>query len=150
MAGAAELRRLALAIRKEGGNPQVAQDIGKGLRRSRSAIREAFRSSVLAKLPASGGLNRWAAAADFRSPVRVSARTAQMNITVSRAGLGVDDMAGLDDGRIIHPRWGRGPWYNQGVQPGTVSNPIVDEGGDRLEEAVEDAAGGVVERIIRA
>ena len=150
MGGAAELRLVAAAIRKEGRNPAVAQDIARGLRRGRPRIKAAFQASVLSKLPAGGGLNRWAAAASFRSPVRTSALTARMNITVSRSGRGIDDMAGLDAGWVIHPRWGKSPWYGQAVQPGTVSEPIVDEGGNRLEEAVEDAADRVVQRIVRA
>ena len=150
MGGAAELRLLAAAIRKEGNNPQVAQDMARGLRRGRPRIKAAFKAHVLRVLPASGGLNQWVAEASFRAPVRASGRVARMNITVSRSGLGIDDLAGLDTGLVIHPRWGRGPWYSQGVRPNSISEPILDEGGDRLEEAVIDAADGVVQRIVSA
>ena len=73
-----------------------------------------------------------------------------MKVTVSREGLGTDDMAGVDGGQIFHPRWGSSPWYGQGVAPGSISDPIVDEGGDQLEEAVLGAADGVVRRIVSA
>jgi hypothetical protein len=147
MSGSAELRQLALAMRREGVNPRVAQDIGSGLRRGRSRIKANFRSHAMAALPTRGGLDAWVVSSSFKSPVRVGARVARMNIAVSKPG---HDLDGIDSGLVVHPFYGKKPWSHQGVPPGSISKPILAEGEDVLEESVIDAADGVCQRIVNA
>lgn len=145
MSASAELYQLAAAMRREGVSPRIAQDIGAGLRAGRAGIKSAFKTHAMAALPTRGGLDAWVVSSSFRSPVRVGARTARMSIVVSKPG---HDLDGLDSGLVIHPFYGRRPWSNQGVPPGSISRPILEKGEDVLHDAVVDAAEGACRRIV--
>jgi hypothetical protein len=79
--------------------------------------------------------------------IRAGASQSVTTVRVSKAG---HDLQGLDEGLVIHPgnHYGRG-WYHQAVVPNTISDPIVDEGGNQLEVAIRSAAEQLAERIVR-
>jgi hypothetical protein len=147
--GAEELRRVAAAIRLEGRNPQVANDITNHTHRGGPAIRAAFKAHATAVLPHSGGLNRWVASSRMTFRKKRGALTGGMTVRVGRNSMsGRAELEGLDDGLAIHPLYGRRRfWYHQGVAPDSISEPIEEQGGKVLYGAVVTAAEGVVARI---
>lgn len=143
-----ELYAIAAAMRAEAGG-LLARDVAQQLRKGRAPIHNAMVTSVLAKLPHRGGLGVWASEAKFSYRVR-GKRDIIAAVKVSRSGLGIDDMQGLDNGRVIHPFYGRRPWFSQVVPSGTVSNPIREEGGHQLELSAVVGIENAVIRIITA
>jgi len=117
------------------------------MRRGRGQIRSAVEVSVLSKLPKRGGLNAWVAESSFSMTTRAGSSSSVTTVRVSKAG---HDLQGLDGGLVIHPgnRYGSG-WYHEAVVPNTISDPIVDEGGNQLEVAIHSAAERLAERIVR-
>lgn len=147
--GGPELHRIAAACKRESRSTQTANDFSRGMQGARGPIAAAVRMSAISKLPKRGGLNEWAAASSISFHAIRAGRSGGLAVRVSKAG---HDIKGLDEGLVIHPdnRPGHRQWYSQGVVPETISDPIRDEGGDRLQEAVEDAALRMAERIVRA
>lgn len=142
---AAELYAIAAAMRRAGAGG-IATDAAVRLRAGGPPIRAAVKASVIAKLPHSGGLNAWVAASQFSYRVRAGGDVVAV-VKVSKAG---HDLRGLDDGLVVHPFYGRGPWYNQVVPPGTISDPIREEGGNQLERAAVTAIDLAAAKIISA
>jgi len=91
-------------------------------------IRARVRASALGKLPKSGGLNAWAAAAHLTAQVRGTGATITAHLKVHRTSLRkASDLRALDRGRVRHPAWGRrasGDWSVQTVTPKVYSEPI--------------------------
>src|SRR4249920_763187 len=93
-----ELYAIAAAMRRAG-NGQIRNDAARSLRAGREPVRQAVEESVLAKLPHRGGLAAWAADASFSFRV-----TAGLDVIARvRVGKSGHDLAGLDDGLVIHP-----------------------------------------------
>lgn len=148
----AELYAIAAAMRLAGSGG-IARDTAKTLRRGGVPVHEAMVASVLAKLPHSGGLGVWVAEAKFSYRVRQGGDVVAA-VRVSRRSMHgwTADLQGLDDGVVIHPdnsRRHRG-WFSQGVPPGTISDPIQEEGGNQLELAAVLAIESAAEKIIHA
>jgi hypothetical protein len=147
--GAGELRRVAALIRAEGIGPQVARDITDGTFRGRETIRAAFKASALAKLPKSGGLNRWVASSRMTFRRKRGTLIGGMRVNVGRNSMvGRAELEGLDQGLVIHPgnAYGRG-WYSQSVIPDTIEEPITEQGGLVLYAGVLYAGERLVARI---
>lgn len=93
-------------------------------------IRAKVGASARAKLPRSGGLAEWAAAARLTADVTVTGRTVRAAIKVHRRSFrGESDLRALDRGRVRHPSWGRragSQWRIQLVRPKTYSEPIAE------------------------
>jgi hypothetical protein len=93
-------------------------------------IRTRVKASALGKLPRSGGLNAWAAAAHLTAQVHVSGNTVTAALKVHRTSLHrPSDLRALDRGRVRHPAWGRrssGDWSVQLVTPKVYSEPIAE------------------------
>lgn len=149
--GASELHLIAAALRKEANGRQIVNDMRREIRASaRPAIQREVRESALEKLPHSGGLNEWMAAAPVRLSIRTSARSAGVSVRVGRNSRGGhSDLKGLDAGTVRHPLYGnRGHWYGEAVTPGSISKAITEEGADVLEQAVQTAADRAAARIL--
>lgn len=125
-----ELYLIAAAMRRAGAGG-IARDTAVALRAGGPPIRAAVEASVLAKLPHRGGLAAWVAASRFGYRVRSGGDV----IAAVKVGKTGHDLRGLDEGLVIHPFYGHGPWFNQPVLPGTISNPIQKEGGNQLKRA---------------
>lgn len=141
----AELYAIAAAMR-EAGAGGISRDTARTLRAGEIPIHNAMLESVISKLPHRGGLNVWVAGASFSYRVRGGGDV----VAAIRVGKAGHHLRGLDDGLVIHPFYGRGPWYNQGVLPGTISNPIREEGSNQLERAGVIAIDLAVAKIISA
>lgn len=131
----------------------IASDAARILRTGETPVHAAMVASVVAKLPHSGGLGAWVAESKFSYRVRGGGDVVAA-VKVSRKSLHgwSADLQGLDDGVVIHPdnsRRHRG-WFSQGVPPGTISNPIQEEGGNQLERAAEIAIDLAAAKIISA
>lgn len=91
-------------------------------------IRERVRASALGKLPRSGGLAAWAAAAHLTAQLATFGDTVKARLRVHRTSLHrPSDLRALDRGRVRHPAWGRrgaGDWSVQMVTPKVYSEPI--------------------------
>jgi hypothetical protein len=146
--GAAECRRVAAAIRREGRNPQVANEITSETVKGGPRIRAAFKAHATAVLPHSGGLNIWVASSRMTFKRMRGGLTGGMRVNVGRNSMsGRAELEGLDAGLVIHPFYGRSPWTSHGVPPDSIEKPITDVGGEVLYGAVVSAAEGVVARI---
>lgn len=125
---------------------QVRQEIDKPL----PLIRVKVKASALGKLPKSGGLAAWAAAAHLTAQVTVSGDTVTAHLKVHRTSLfKASDLRALDRGRVRHPAWGRrhsSAWSIQTVTPKAYSQPITEsrEWAVAVERGCR-AAAGVVE-----
>lgn len=93
-------------------------------------IRAKVKASALAKLPKSGGLAAWAAAAKLTAHVVTMGNTVTAHLKVQRRSLrGESDLRALDRGRVRHPAWGRrrhDDWAIQTVTPRVYSEPITE------------------------
>jgi hypothetical protein len=109
-------------------------------------IRTKVKASARSKLPKSGGLAEWGAAAHLTAQVHLLGDTVHAKIKVHRSSLhGASDLRALDRGRVRHPAWGRRrsrDWYIQSVPPRTYSEPIAGsrEWRRAVERACDEAA----------
>lgn len=141
-----ELYAIAAAMRKAGGGG-IRRDAARSLRRGAGPVSRAVKENVVTVLPHRGGLGLWVAQARVDYRVRQGGLDVVAHVRVGRAG---HDLRGLDGGIVIHPFYGRGPWSSQGVPPGSISNPIREEGGNQLEQAGVAAIDRAVAMIISA
>lgn len=144
---AAELYAIAAAMRRAGAGG-IASEAARALRAGEEPVHAAMVASVTAKLPHSGGLGAWVAEAKFSYRVRGGGDV----VAAVRVGKAGHDLQDLDDGVVIHPdnsRRRRG-WFSQEVPPGTISNPIREEGGNQLERAGVTAIDIAAAKIISA
>lgn len=104
---------------------EVRREIDKPL----PIIRARVKKSALGRLPKSGGLAAWAAAAHLTAQVHLIGDTVTAHLKVHRTSLHrASDLRALDRGRVRHPAWGRrrsGDWSIQLVKPKTYSEPIM-------------------------
>jgi hypothetical protein len=124
---------------------EVRREIDKPL----PVIRARVKASALRKLPKSGGLNAWGAAAHLTAQVHLIGDTVNAKIKVHRTSLHrASDLRALDRGRVRHPAWGRrrsGDWSLQMVTPRVYSKPIVES--HEWRRAVERAADNAADVI---
>lgn len=108
-------------------------------------IRARVKASALGKLPQSGGLAAWAAAAHVTAQVHVVGDSVDAQLKVHRTSLHASsDLRALDRGRVRHPAWGRrrhGDWSVQTVTPKVYSEPIAKspEWRTAVERGCDDA-----------
>lgn len=148
--GAAELRLIALACKREATGRLILNDMKKEIRRGAiKRVRTEVRAEAVAKYPKRGGLNIWVAKAPVRVAVLTGANSAGVKVRVGRKG---HDFKSLDaQGIARHPLFGnRGHWYGNAVAPGVISEAISEEGRDVVERAVLTAAERAVARIVGA
>lgn len=140
---AAELIAIAAEMRRQGSGG-IRSSAANALRRGGTPVHAAMVANVLTTLPHRGGLNAWVASAGFSYRVRSGADV----VAAVRVGKAGHDLNGLDGGLVIHPFYGRRPWSDQGVPPGSISDPIREEGGNQLELAgviaIEEAAAKII------
>jgi hypothetical protein len=93
-------------------------------------VRARVKASALGKLPKSGGLAAWAAAAHLTAQVTTSGETVTAHLKVHRTSLyRPSDLRALDRGRVRHPSWGHrssNAWHIQLVTPKVYSEPIAE------------------------
>jgi hypothetical protein len=112
-----------------------------GLRSSAPQIEREARSNALTRLPRRGGLAALVAAADMT--VRTTGPTA---VTVSTSS---DlHLAGIDEGLVRHPTYGRGRFVNQQV-PAAYLSDAVTEATPHVVDAVGDEVIARIKRAIR-
>jgi hypothetical protein len=123
--------------------------ISRGLRdaqeRAVAPVRGELAASARAVLPRRGGL---------------AARAAQLTTRVTTSGgsevvttvtvQGIPQLAGLDEGVVEHPVYGRGPRVRQRVRAGFAQRVFAGPVVGRVERETEQAVGRVVDDIVRA
>ena len=124
----------------------VTREVRREIDKPLPIIRARVKASALSKLPRSGGLAAWGAAAHLTAQVQVSGETVTAHLKVHRTSLyKASDLRALDRGRVRHPAWGRrspGSWSIQMVTPKVYSDPIMRsrEWRQAVERACESAA----------
>lgn len=108
----------------------VTREVREELDKPLPAIRTKVKLSARTKLPKSGGLAEWAAAAHVTAQVQTLGDTVTAHLKVHRTSLyRPSDLRALDRGRVRHPAWGRrgsGDWSVQLVTPKVYSGPIAE------------------------
>ena len=127
----------------------VPREVRQELDRPLPVIRAKVKLSALTKLPKSGGLAAWAAAAHVTAQVHTAGETVTAHLKVHRTSMfRPSDLRALDRGRVRHPAWGRrGPndWSIQLVKPKVYSEPITEAREWRAADArAARAAAGVI------
>lgn len=117
-----------LARRLARTSPAITRAARREIDKPLPVIRARVKKSALGKLPKSGGLNAWAAAAHLTAQVRTAGDTVTANLLVHRTSLHkASDLRALDRGRVRHPSWGRrssNDWHVQLVPAKVYSEPI--------------------------
>lgn len=119
-----------LALRLARTSPTITRAAQREIDKPLPIIRTRVKASAMAKLPKSGGLNAWAAAAHLTAQVHTAGNTVTANLRVHRTSMHKpSDLRALDRGRVRHPAWGRrghNDWAVQVVTPKVYSEPIAD------------------------
>lgn len=122
----------ALARRfKAAGSSGLREHINDQLEAAGAKLRPDIERSALAMLPRRNGL----AALVARSRITVE-RTGETGVKITASG--TVSLDGINEGRLSHPVFGRGPFVSQNVPPGYFEKPIQARERD-LGEAIEDA-----------
>ena len=141
--GAAELQRLAVALRAAG-RQDLRKDLLRGLRNGAKPMVPAARQAAATHLPKRGGLAADIAGAKWGIRTRAgTGRGAGVRIV---GAWGTHDMAALDSGLLRHPtfgRRGRGDWKDQKIPAHWFTDAmqhLAPEFRDQLEEVIDDVA----------
>lgn len=132
------------------GHGEITRQVRRELDEPLPQVRARVKISARTKLPATGGLAEWAAAAHVTAQVYGGGSTVTAHLRVHRTSLyKPSDLRALDRGRVRHPAWGRRAPSDWSVQlvPGKVYTEPITEAPEWLA-AVERAcqrAAGVVE-----
>lgn len=146
--GAAEIARVAAAVRAAGSDRAIVNDMAKEIRKGTLPIRKSVKARALLILPKRGGLGRWVASARITGLVRRGVHSAGVTIRGGRNSRGHrTDLRRIDLGETRHPTWGHAPWSPQKLVPGFFTEAVTEEGSDQLERAVLVAAQNAAERI---
>lgn len=109
---------------------EIVRQVQRQIDQPLPVIRTRVKASALGKLPKSGGLAAWAAAAHLTAQVHVMGDTVTANLKVHRTSLRhASDLRALDRGRVRHPSWGRrapSDWSVQLVTAKVYSEPIAE------------------------
>lgn len=123
-------------------SPAITRAVQREIDEPLPVIRRRIVASAHGKLPRSGGLAAWAAAAHLTAQVATRGDRVTAHLKVHRTSLyRGSDLRALDRGRVRHPAWGRrwsGQWFVQLVTPKVYSEPI--EGSPEWRHAVIRAA----------
>ncbi len=132
---------LALSKALKRAAPELRKEMNKGLRNGAKPLVRKTKQAFLTGLPQRGGLAREIA----RRPMRVKVATgADPGISVVAAK--TDQR--IDDGRLVHPVFGRRPPVVQQVTPGLFSETLEREA-PQVIDAVQDVLEDFAERIAR-
>ncbi len=151
--GGAEIALVAAAVRREGTDRKIVNDMAAEIRRGVGPVTRAIREYETEVLPHGGGLNVWVAKATIRTLVRRGAKSAGVLIRQGRnSGTGRrSDLKRLDStGRVRHLTWGHRPWSSQTVVVGAFTQGATPELIDQGVAAVIQAADNAAERIVNA
>jgi hypothetical protein len=109
---------------------RVLDELKKELKAPVPVVRRSVKARALSSLPRRGGLNKWAAAIQFKAVQQVRGTTIRIHLTGGRnSSGGRSDIKRLDQGKARHPAWGRrgrGQWSVTAVQPGFFTQPASD------------------------
>lgn len=124
------------------GHGEITRQVRRELDEPLPVIRAKVKLSALAKLPKSGGLAAWGAAAYLTAQVATAGSTVTAHLKVHRTSLyRASDLRALDRGRVRAPSWGRrgsDDWHIQLVTPRVYTEPITEA--PEWPAAVERAA----------
>lgn len=124
IAGAAQLRRVAAAIRAEG-DKGLGKQMGEALRRAARPVQASVRTEY-AKLPVKGGYAaEFSKSLRFRTALKAGARVAAFRLLTFADGTSERrDIQALEGGKLRHPVYGRSRKLRRGKRAGTiVANP---------------------------
>lgn len=117
----------------------IAEEVPNALDKAAQDFEKEARVNALKVLPRRGGLAARVASSDFSRKTRRAGISSEVEITAS----GDYNLQGIDEGTVIHPVYGRGPWVTQGVTPGWFTSPL---GG--IEEELMEELESLVHRAI--
>lgn len=123
-ASADELQAISRRL-MEAGQVKLYRQLAIDIKVACEPVKGAIKSSALANLPHSGGLNQWVAASRVINTLIRSTYTAGVSVRVSLKG---HDIRDLDSGQIRHPVYkqagGKPPWVAQTIPAGFASTPL--------------------------
>lgn len=120
-ASADELQAISRRL-MEAGQVKLYRQLAIDIKVACEPVKGAIKSSALANLPHSGGLNQWVAASRVINTLIRSTYTAGVSVRVSLKG---HDIRDLDSGSIRKPVFGnRKVWRPQEITSGFASTPL--------------------------
>ncbi len=140
-------------LRKFDQRKDVVRALRKEIRKPVPKMRKSIRRRALDILPSAGGLNAWVAKARVGVTIKLSGRSAGVQLrghrTAGAAGRRSADTRAIDRGRVRAPAWGRkgaGQWHVQRVEDGYFSKAATDE--NRHFRAWVDATKAAVDQAL--
>lgn len=137
---------LVARVLRDMGDKDLARELYRSLNRATTKLKAEAKDEAGRRLPHRGGLARRVAAAKLST-----SRRGGRNPGVSIRARGMDQLAGMDAGRVKHPVFGnRDVWVTQSITPGWFSDPMkdgADEARDAIENAMDDVAVQVARRL---
>jgi hypothetical protein len=114
-------------LRKFEDRKTVVRELRREIRKPVPAVRREIRQRALDWLPRRGGLNRWVSRISITAKVRLSGRSAGIQLKGGRNSAGARaDIRAIDRGKVRAPTYGhrgRRAWHNQTVPDGFFSHP---------------------------
>lgn len=134
----------AFAHRLKQASPELRREMYAGLNRATKPLKQSAKASAAARLPHRGGLAQRVA----RSRLSTRSRSGGPRVGVRIEATGMQQLALIDRGRVIHPTYGGRPRVAQSVNPGWFTLPM--EAGAPLARRELDQAIQMVIRKIEA
>lgn len=97
------------------------------------------RANALRILPRRGGLAAEVASSDFTRRRRKLGMLTVVDVSAS----GAYDLAGINEGTVIHPTYGHRPWVQQSVTAGWFTGPL-----DEIEDDLADNMDSLMRRAV--
>jgi hypothetical protein len=142
--GTADFERAARALRQHGSKGQRGQ-FAKAINSATKPLRAAAKVSAATTLPQRGGLARQVARSRLTTRRRASGAGAGVRIQAR----GIDQLALIDRGLVVHPTFGRRPRVAQPVAPGWFSRPM-QAGAPVVRQELVKVMRETVDKIARA
>jgi hypothetical protein len=120
--GAAKLHAVANEL-KELGDGKLRRELTKAIREATKPMKDAVHESFMSKLPMRGGLNQLVARARITNAVKNGSKSAGVTIRAENANA---SLKAIDAGSVRHRVYGRGPWVEQKLTPGSFTDPVTE------------------------
>lgn len=133
----AKLRRLSRTMQHAA--ETIEDDAPEELEDSAVRVEVEARLNALRTLPRRGGLAAEVASSDFTRRQQRSGMTTSIQVSASSSY----DLAGIDEGVVIHPTYGGRPWVRQPVTAGWFSDSL-----DEIEDDLVDNMDSLMRRAI--
>lgn len=133
----AKLRSLSRSLLRAA--EMIESDTTGELEDSAARLESEARMNALRILPRRGGLAAEVAGSEFTRRRQRAGMTTNVVVVASSDY----DLGGINEGKVIHPVYGRPPWVEQAVAPGWFTDPL-----DEIERDLVDNMDSLMRRAI--